>query len=207
LAQATVFDANVIRIQGSFSTCEQVCREFARSGNYYMAGDYVFREEGQKSFSYELIEQGGDDFDVIFIPIGCGTNFAAIYKGFKEMKEAGNIGQIPKLIAVQPDQCSPVVEGIFKKEKIVKEQVQTMAASVAVPDPVDFYKVLEGIDETGGTAFTVNEDQILESLKELAETEGYFDETTVSIPLATMKKHKEQCKGNKCLMLLTGCCV
>jgi threonine synthase len=204
LAQATVFNANIIRIQGSFSTCGQVCREFAKSGNYYMAGDFVFREEGQKSFSYELIEQGGDDFDAIFIPIGCGTNFAAIYKGFKEMKAAGNITRIPELMAVQPDQCSPVVEGIFKKEKIVKEQVQTMASSVAVPDPLDFYKVLKGIDETNGSAFTVTEDQILDALKELAETEGCFTEPAGAIPLATLKKHQKKFEGKKCLLLITG---
>src|SRR5699024_2846134 len=145
LAQATIFDANIIRIKGSFSTCEQLCREFAKSGNYYLAGDFVFREEGQKSFSYELQQHGGSEVDNIFIPIGCGTNFSAIFKGYKEMKEGGLIDKIPKFVAIQPDQSSPVVDGIFKKEKIVKEQVQTMATSVAVPDPVDFYKVLEGI--------------------------------------------------------------
>jgi threonine synthase len=204
LAQATVFDANIIRIQGSFSTCGQVCREFAKSGNYYMAGDFVFREEGQKSFSYELIEQGGGNFNTIFIPIGCGTNYAAIYKGFKEMKTGGNIRNIPQLMAVQPDQCSPVVEGIFKKKKIIKEQVHTMASSVAVPDPLDFYKVLEGINETNGTAFTVTEDQILGALKELAEEEGYFTEPAGALPLAVLKKHQKQFEGKKCLLVVTG---
>jgi threonine synthase len=204
LAQVTVFNANIIRIQGSFSICEHICSDFAKSGNYYMAGDFVFREEGQKSFSYELIEQGGDDFDVIFIPIGCGTNYAAIYKGFKEMKAAGNVQKIPELIAVQPDQCSPVVEGIFKKKKIVKKQVQTMADSVAVPDPVDFPKVLEGINATNGSAFTVSEDEILGALKELAEREGHFTEPAGAIPLAVLKKHQKQFAGKKCLLAITG---
>lgn len=204
LAQATIFNANIIRIKGSFSTCEQLCREFAKSGNYYLAGDFVFREEGQKSFSYELIEQGGNDFDYIFIPIGCGTNFSAIYKGFKEMKAAGNINHIPKFVALQPDQCSPVVEGIFKKEKIIKKQVQTMASSVAVPDPVDFYKVLEGIEESDGKAFTVTEDQILDALKELADVEGHFTEPAGALPLAALKKHQQDFEGKKCLFVVTG---
>ncbi len=204
LAQATIFDANIISIKGSFSTCEELCREFAQSGNYYLAGDFVFREEGQKSFSYELHEQGGDDFDSIFIPIGCGTNFGAIYKSFKEMKAGGVINKIPRLVAVQPEQCSPVVEGIFKRDKIVKKQVQTMAASVAVPDPVDFYKVLEGIDETDGTAFTVSENQILDALKELADTEGHFTEPAGALPLAALKKHQNEFKGKKVLLNITG---
>lgn len=204
LAQATIFDANIIRIKGSFSTCERLCRQFAKSGNYYLAGDFVFREEGQKSFSYELLEQGGADADYLFIPIGCGTNFSAIYKAYKEMKEGGLINKIPKFIAIQPDQSSPVVDGIFKKEKIVKEQVQTMATSVAVPDPVDFYKVLEGIDETDGMAITVTEDQILDALKELASVEGHFVEPAGALPLAAFKKHQDKFKGKKCLFVVTG---
>lgn len=204
LAQATIFDANIIRIKGSFSTCEQLCRQFAKSGNYYLAGDFVFREEGQKSFSYELLEQGGADVDYILIPIGCGTNFSAIFKGYQEMKEGGLIDQIPKFVAIQPDQSSPVVEGIFKKKKIVKDQVQTMASSVAVPDPVDFYKVLEAIDQTDGMAVTVTEDEILEALKELAIVEGHFVEPAGALPLAALKKHKDTFKNKKCLLVITG---
>ncbi len=204
LAQATIFDANIIRIKGSFSTCEQLCRQFAKSGNYYLAGDFVFREEGQKSFSYELFEQGGAGVDYILIPIGCGTNFSAIFKGFQEMREGGLIDQIPKFVAIQPDQSSPVVEGIFKKKKIVKDQVQTMASSVAVPDPVDFYKVLGAIDQTDGMAVTVTEDEILDALKELAVVEGHFVEPAGALPLAALKKHKDTFENKTCLLVTTG---
>ena len=204
IAQATIYDANIIRIKGDFSTCEALCRKFAKSGNYYLAGDYVFREEGQKSFSYELIEQGGDDFDYIFIPVGCGTNFGAISKGFNELKKAGRIDRIPRLIAIQPEQSSPVVEGIFKKKKIIKKQVNTMAQSVAASDPVDFHKVLLGIEETDGQAYTVTEDEILQSLKEMATEEGHFTEPACALPLAAFKNNQDAFKGKKCLFILTG---
>lgn len=204
IAQATIYNANIIRIKGDFSTCEALCRKFARSGNYYLAGDYVFREEGQKSFSYELLEQGGDDFDYIFIPVGCGTNFGAIHKGFKELKAAGQVDRIPRLIAVQPEQSSPVVEGIFKKEKIIKKQVNTMAQSVAASDPVDFHKVLLGIEQTDGLAYTVTEDEILQALQEMAVEEGHFTEPACSLPLASLKNNLETFRGSKCLFVLTG---
>jgi len=204
IAQATIYNANVIRIKGSFSTCEELCREFAKSGNYYLAGDFVFREEGQKSFTYELIEQGGDDFEYIFVPIGCGTNFAAIWKGYKELEAADKIKQTPHMVALQPEHSSPVVEGIFKKEKIIKKQVQTMASSVAVPDPVDFYKVLEGIEESDGEAYTVTEDEILTALKELAEEEGLFTEPACAVTLAAVKNNLETFRNKKCCLVLTG---
>ena len=204
LAQATIYDANIIRIKGDFSTCEALCRKFAKSGNYYLAGDYVFREEGQKSFTYELLEQGGADADFIFIPIGCGTNFGAICKGFYELKAAGQIEHIPQMVAIQPEQSSPVVEGIFKKEKIIKKQVNTMAQSAAVSDPVDFYKVLEGIEKTDGKAYTVTENEILDSLKEMAVEEGHFTEPACALPLAAFKNNLETFKDKKCVFILTG---
>lgn len=204
IAQATIYNANIIRIKGDFSTCEALCREFAKSGNYYLAGDYVFREEGQKAFAYELVEQGGDDIDYIFVPVGCGTNFGAIWKGFQELKEIGRISRLPKMIAIQPEQSSPVVEGIFKKEKIIKKQVNTMAQSVAASDPVDFHKVLLGIEESGGSAYTVTENAILQSLKEMATEEGHFTEPASAIPLAAFKENRETFKGKKCVFLLTG---
>lgn len=204
LAQATIYDANIIKIKGDFMACEKLCREFAKSGNYYLAGDYVFRQEGQKSLSYELYEQGVTDFDFIFIPVGAGTNFAAILKGYKELKDAGLIKTIPRFVAVQPEQSSPVVEGIFKKEKIVKDQVNTMADAVAVGDPLDFFKVLEGIKETDGLAFTATENDLLDSMKEMTVEEGFFTEPASAIPLAVFKNNAEQFKGAKCLFVLTG---
>lgn len=204
IAQATIYNANIIRIKGDFSACEALCRKFAKSGNYYLAGDYVFREEGQKSFAYELLEQGGDDFDYVFVPVGCGTNFGAIWKGFSELKAAGRISKMPKMVAIQPEQSSPVVEGIFKKEKIIKKQVNTMAQSVAASDPVDFHKVLLGIEESNGSAFTVTEDEILQSLKEMAVEEGHFTEPACAIPLAALKNNLDTFKGKKCVFVLTG---
>ncbi len=204
IAQATINDANIIKIKGDFATCERLCRKFAESGNYYLAGDYVFREEGQKTFSYELLEQGQTDFDYIFVPVGAGTNFSAIYKGFKEMKAAGLVDHIPTLVAVQPEHSSPVVEGIFKKEKIIKDQVHTMADAVAVANPFDFYKVLEIIEETDGLAYTATENELLESMKEMSIEEGIFTEPACAIPLATFKNNVEVFKGKKILFVLTG---
>jgi len=204
LAQSTIYDATIIKIKGDFKTCEILCREFAKSGNYYLAGDYVFRQEGQKSFSYELLEQGLTDFDYIFVPIGAGTNFAAIYKGYKEMLAAGLISKIPSFVAVQPEQSSPVVEGIFKKEKIVADKVNTMADAVAVADPFDFYKVYNGIRETDGLAFTATENELLSSMKEMAVEEGFFTEPACAIPLACFKNNLDTFNGKKCLFVLTG---
>ena len=204
LAQATMFNASILRIKGDFSTCEKLCKEFAKKGNYYLAGDYVFREEGQKTFSYEVIEQQDKPFDYVMIPVGCGTNFGAIHKGYREAIDGGVTDFMPKLIAIQPNEASPVVEGIFKREKIIKPFVTTMATAVAAADPIDFHKVLRGIDDSNGTAYTVTEQEILLALREMSMDEGIFTEPSCALPLAAVKNNLDELKGKRVLLVLTG---
>lgn len=204
LAQATMFNASILRIKGDFSTCERLCKKFAKEGNYYLAGDYVFREEGQKTFSYEVIEQQEQPFDYVLIPVGCGTNFGAIHKGFREAIDGGVTDFMPRLVAVQPNEASPVVEGIFKREKVIKDFVTTMATAVAASDPIDFHKVLRGIDDSNGLAYTVTEQEILLSLREMSVDEGIFTEPSSALPLAAIKNNLDEFRGKRVLLALTG---
>lgn len=205
LAQAMMYNAKVIKVKGDYSDCERTCREFADRKNYYLAGDYVYRCEGQKSFSWELVDQDqGNDFDYVLVPVGCGTNFGAIWKGFVECKEANKVQHLPKMVAVQPDGCSPVIEGIQKGKKIIKDRVFTQAGAVAAADPVDFVKVLQGIQESNGLALTVAEEEMIAALKEMAITEGYFTEPACALPLAAVKKYEATFKSKKVLLVLTG---
>lgn len=205
LAQATMYNAKIIRVKGDYSACELSCRRFAEQHDYYLAGDYVYRAEGQKSFSWELVSQDqGNAFDAVLVPVGCGTNFAAIFKGLKECKEAGLMDYMPKIVAIQPDGCSPVIEGINKGQKVVKEQVFTRAGAVAAADPVDFVKVQQGVKESNGLALTVSEDEIVTALKEMVTEQGYFTEPACALPLAAMKKYLAHFKGKRVLLVLTG---
>lgn len=204
LAQATMFNASILRIKGDFSTCEKLCKKFAKEGNYYLAGDYVFREEGQKTFSYEVIDQQDSPFDYVLIPVGCGTNFGAIHKGFREAIDGGLSNHMPRLVAIQPNEASPVVEGIFKKEKVIKEYVTTMATAVAAADPIDFHKVLRGIEDSDGLAYTVTEQEILLALREMSADEGIFTEPSCALPLAALKNNLDEFKGKSVILVLTG---
>lgn len=205
LAQAMMYNAKVIRVKGDYSDCEMSCREFAVRKDFYLAGDYVYRCEGQKSFSWELIEdQQATDFDHVIVPVGCGTNFAAIWKGFDECQKANKLQQLPKMVAVQPSGCSPVIEGLRKGKKIICEHVNTRAGAVAAADPVDFVKVEQAIKESDGLSMTVTEEEMINSLKEMATVEGYFTEAACALPLAALKKYQATFAGKKVLLVLTG---
>ena len=204
LVQAYLYGSKILRIQGDFSVCESLCRKFCQSMDYYNAGDFVFREEGQKTFCYELIQQEPKLFDDILIPIGCGTNFSAIYKGFKELKDSNRIKQLPRLIGLQPLESSPVVEGILKHKKIILSKVNTIASAVAIPDPIDFQKVMIGIENTKGFALRVSDLEILNAMREMALEEGLLVEPSSALGWAALKKYPKRFKDRKILLVITG---
>ena len=197
LAQTLAYGARMIQIRGTYTECAKLAEKIAEKYGFYLAGDYVFRGEGQKSQGYEIAEQlFWKAPDYLIAPIGCGTNLAAIYKGFKEFKELGFIDNVPKVIGVQPVGANVVVESFKKKTRRMKEieKPQTISSAVAVSDPLDGLKILNAIYETGGMAVEVTDEETLEAEKELAETESIFVEPSAALPIAALKKLAKQKK-------------
>src|SRR3989338_1873974 len=90
LSQTLAYGARIIQVRSSYDDAARLTKKISEKHNFYLAGDYAFRREGQKSQAYEIIEQMNWEVpDKVIVPIGCGTNGSAIWKGFKEYKMLG----------------------------------------------------------------------------------------------------------------------
>lgn len=191
LAQTLTFGARVIQVRGSYSDCAKLAVQMSQRFGYYLAGDYTFRTEGQKSEGYEIIEQLlWKCPDYVVCPIGCGTNFHAIFKGIKEFYELGLIDRLPKLIGVQTPGCNPIVKAFEqgRKDYDVYEKPNTIASAIAAGDPLDGAKILADIYESKGIATEVNDDFLLSAQQEQARGEGVFAEPSGALAYAAVKK-------------------
>jgi threonine synthase len=84
---------------------------------------------------------------------------------------------------------------------------QTIAKSIAIGNPADGVYVLRTLSESGGTAEDVTDDEIVEAIKLLAETEGIWTETAGGVTVAVLKKLVEQGvikKDDLTVALITG---
>jgi threonine synthase len=70
----------------------------------------------------------------------------------------------------------------------------TIAKSLAIGDPADGYFASQLIRETGGWSEDVHDDEIIEGMTLLAETEGIWAETAGGVTLAVARKLIEQGK-------------
>ncbi len=191
LAQTLSYGAKVIQIRGTYAQCTKLAAQMAKKYGYYLAGDYTFRSEGQKSQGYEIIEQlFWKSPDYIICPIGCGTNFHGIAKGITEFYKLGLIDKMPKLIGVQAKGCNSVYEAFKKKTNSYKvyEHPDTVAGAMAVGDPVDCPKILDDIRASKGIVIEVDDNEILQAQQEQSRLEGIFGEPASCSPLAAIKQ-------------------
>jgi threonine synthase len=137
-----------------------------------------YRVEGKKTMGYEIAQDLGWRLpDVIVYPTGGGTGIVGMWKAFAEMEELGWIGpERPKMVVVQAEGCAPIVRAFDRGERHAEPWVNatTIAAGIRVPSAVGDYLILDAVRESGGTALTVSDAEIVDSMKEIASLEGIW---------------------------------
>jgi threonine synthase len=67
----------------------------------------------------------------------------------------------------------------------------TIAKSLAIGNPADGYYALVQLKQTNGACAAVSDDEVIEGMKLLAETEGIFAETAGGVVVASLKRLAE----------------
>jgi len=207
LAQAMSYGARVLSIRGTYADCCVLAEEMARKYHFYLAGDYVFRSEGQKTIAFEIVEQLEWHVpDAVIVPVGCGTNLAAIWKGFLEFKKLGLIRKLPKMIGVQPKGCSTVVAAYEKKKKKAPfvAHPKTICSAVGIGKPLDDLKALAAIRDSGGIGISVSDAEVIKAQRDLGSQEAIFVEPSAALPLAAIQNllHKKVIKKTDTIVLI-----
>jgi threonine synthase len=189
LSQTLAYGARLLQIRGGYTEATDLAAQIAQKFGYYLAGDYAFRGEGQKSIAFEIIEQlGWKSPDAVVVPVGCGTNLAAIWKGFQEFYTLGLIDKLPKMIAVQPEGCSTIVNAFLEKKSqaIFIAKPDTVASAVGIGRPLDDWKCLKALRDSGGTGINLTDEETLRAEQDLARLESTFVEPSAALPVAAI---------------------
>ncbi len=151
-----------------------------------------YRAEGKKTMGYEIVEQMGFEVpDVIVYPTGGGTGIVGIWKAMDEMEELGWIGsERPRMVCVQAAGCAPLVSAFEKGEEFAEPfpDPHTLAAGMRVPAAIGDFLVIRAVRESGGTAVTVSDEEMVDGMVEMARMEGVFAAPEGGATLAAMRK-------------------
>jgi len=181
LIGSAVYNPTILAIAGNYDDVNRLCSQVGdRYGwgfvNINLRSYYA---EGAKTFGFEIVEQLGWRFPKhVVAPVAGGTLLPRILRGFRELREIGLVtGDLPRMYAAQAAGCAPVVRaieaGVEHPEPV---RPDTIAKSIAIGNPADGYQVVRSVKATGGTGAAVTDEQIVQAIRLLAETEGIFTE-------------------------------
>lgn len=170
-----------------------------------------YRVEGKKTMAFEIAERSGPEGlpDAIVYPTGGGTGIVGMQKGFAELRELGIIDRLPRLVAVQPEGCAPIVRAL--REGATKatpwDQPSTVAPGLLVPAPFASERTLEALRSTGGGGTTVTDGEIAAAVRSLAARHGLSASPEAAAPYAALPRllsEKLVRPGERVLLYGTG---
>ncbi len=188
-----IYGTNLVGVRGNYDEVNRLCSEIG--GKYHWAFVNInirpYYGDGSKSFGYEIAEQlGWRTPDNVVVPVAGSSLITKIPKAFKEFKDLGLIDKVTsKIFAAQASGCSPVTTAIKNGTDVIKPvKPNTIAKSIAIGNPADGYYGVKAVSESGGWGEDVTDEEIIEGMKLLAQTEGIFAETAGGVTVAVTQK-------------------
>ena len=210
VAQALMHGAKVISIRGNFDRALEMVHELCVSHGIYLLNSInPYRLEGQKTIGFEAVDQLGCVPDRFVLPVGNAGNISAVYKGLCEWKDIGYIDSLPKMTGIQAAGSMPIVNAVKNNLPVVEveQNPETVASAIRIGAPVNAEKAIRAIRETGGTAESVTDEEILAMQRDLARKGGIGVEPASAASVAGIKKMAEQGlldKDEKIVCVVTG---
>lgn len=136
-------------------------------------GSCAFGIQGYKTISYEIYEQTAGKLPAyILIPVARGDLLWGIYEGFADLKKAGMIENIPRLVAVEPfnrlentkslDDCVKHFEGDGSKTPSIGGDTVTVQSYLA-------------LEKSKGFAVSVGTEKVEEAIQEIGRCGIYLE--------------------------------
>jgi threonine synthase len=183
LAQALVFGARVIGINGNFDQCLQMVRRLTEKHPITLVNSLnPHRIEGQKTAAFEIADALGQAPDYLFLPVGNAGNITAYWKGFVQYRQVGKTRNLPRMMGFEAEGAAAIVRGE------VIERPETVATAIRIGNPASWQGAIAARDESGGVIDCVSDDEILKAYRMLAAKEGIFGEPASAASLAGLIK-------------------
>lgn len=200
LAQALLYGAEVLAIQGNFDQALNVVREMAESYPITLVNSVnPYRLEGQKTAAFEVVDALGDAPDWLCIPVGNAGNITAYWMGFCQYHQVGLCQRLPRMMGFQAAGAAPFISG-----KPV-EHPETLATAIRIGNPASWQQAIAAQEASQGKFTAVTDEEILAAYQLLASGEGIFCEPASAASVAGLLKVKDEVPtGATVVCVLTG---
>ena len=190
---SSIYGATLIAVDGNYDDVNRLCSELADKYAWAFVNINMrpYYAEGSKTLGYEVAEQlGWRAPEHVVAPMASGSLYVKIWKGLQELSKLWLIDSVQtKMSGAQARGCSPIITAYEAGTTNIRPvRPKTIAKSLAIGNPADGYYALKVMEESGGYGVAADDDEIVEGIKLLAESEGIFAETAGGVVVAGLKK-------------------
>ncbi|MXR41953.1 pyridoxal-phosphate dependent enzyme [Halobaculum sp. WSA2] len=183
-----------LRVAGQKTTTLEVLRAFAAGEVEEAEGDVNVGDDSGVE-NPEAASPAATP-DAVVMPVSSGGHASAAWKAVREATEAGLVDDPPRLYFVQAAACAPVADAFARGDDAVtrleaEEVGETVAYSIANPDPPSGTRALSAARDTDGAVLAVDDDAIRAARRDLAAA-GMRVEAASATPLAGLRRLRER---------------
>jgi threonine synthase len=192
-----IYKPNVVEVEGNYDDVNRLCSEIAGEQGWAFVNINIrpYYAEGSKTLAFETVEQlGWQTPHQVVIPMASGSLLTKIWKGLHELKALGLVDEVrTKINGAQAEGCSPIATAYKAGRDFFKPvKPKTIAKSLAIGNPADGYYALKATAESKGAMDAVTDDEVVDAIKLLAQTEGIFAETAGGVTIGVLRKLVKQ---------------
>ena len=210
LVQMLLYGALVVPVKGTYDDAFRLSLEFtARHGGLNRNTAYhPLTIEGKKTVGLEMWQQNGWRApSAIVVPTGDGVILAGVHKAFCDLRSAGLISRLPRLVCVQAEKSDAIHRYITTGRYRNAVNPATVADSISVSIPSNAHLARAAVLQSNGFSLTVSDGEILEGQRTLAATTGVFAEPAAAAAVAALGKLRETKRlkpRDQIVVLITG---
>lgn len=189
LAQMLLCGACVVPVKGTYDDAFRLSLDYTASqgGLNRNTAYHPLTIEGKKSVGLEIWQQNGWRVpDAIVIPVGDGVILGGVHKAFADLRAAGLISRLPRLVCVQAANSNAIhrylTTGVYRNAA----NPATIADSISVSIPSNAHLARAAVIESHGFSLTVTDREILAGQRVLAMKTGVFAEPAAAATVAAL---------------------
>lgn len=192
--QIRAYGAQSVRLS-DYSERKRLLGELADRGwfvaytlaDHYCGQPYVY--EGYKTIAFEIVEQRGIP-DAVVVPVGSGDGLYGIWKGFRELYEAGIVDERPRMVSAESGERKPLARAFWDGAESVGTDKGPVPLSTSTMGTTSGDHALEAIKRSGGWAVAVDE-TALSRATTVCGRDGVFLEPASALAAAAVSKITE----------------
>jgi len=205
--QIQFYGAELVKVSGNRSMVADEAQKDDKGKIYVGHILHPMFRDGIRSLAYEIAEQL--DWHVpehIYLPVSAGTLLLGVINGFKHLAKSSVIQTMPKIVACQTRQVSPLYHRFKNLHYAMPEKITSIADALVSVNPPLLDLMVKNLREADGDAVMVEENEIFNAFITLAR-KGFFVEPSSAVAYAAYNKqlkNKDISKDDSALIILTG---